>query len=94
MISQLTLDRMVRAIHAQPELAGCVIGFQGNLMSRVLHPGYSATKNSARVIVVIEEYETRDPAVLQNNQFWSRIQSGSPENAPNRRWCACGVQGW
>ena len=83
MISQATLSAMVRAIHDQPELTGCLIGFQGNGASQILHPGFSASANSERIIVVIEEYESNDPAVLQDDKFWAQSSTGTPENAPN-----------
>ncbi len=83
MISEQLLRAMVARIHSFPELNGCLIGFQGNNQSRVLHPGFCATPNSARVIVVIEEAMFEDAAIVEEMQRWANSASGSPPNAPN-----------
>jgi len=84
MISQQMLTAMVQAIQQEPELAGCVIAFQGNLMSKVLDPGDPQSPNYTRVLVIIEEAETNDDQVLKNTQDFVNDMGGrSPEKAPN-----------
>jgi len=83
MIPEQLLRAMVARIHSFPELNGCLIGFQGNNQSRVLHPGFCATPNSARVIVVIEEAIFDDAAIVEEMQRWANSSSGSPPNSPN-----------
>jgi hypothetical protein len=83
MISEQLLRAMVARIHSFPELEGCVIGFQGNNQSRVLHPGYSATPNSARVIVVIEEAMFNDVAIIEEMNRWANSPAGSPADLPS-----------
>jgi len=54
----LTKDQesaLIRAIYSIESLNGCIIGYQGDNMSRVLSSGYAGTINFGRVIVVIEE---------------------------------------
>jgi len=74
---------IVVRIHAFPELAGCPIGYQGELQSRVLHPGFCASPLSERVVVLIEEVELIDPTSLAELQRFAAGQGVSPEGAPN-----------
>lgn len=84
MISDRTLKQVVATIHSFSELEGCVIGFHGNGQSQVLHSGYSATANSERVIVIVEEcILTEDSAVVTELRRWAEAHGGSPENSPN-----------
>ena len=73
---------MVRTIHSIEQLNGCMIGLHGNHQSRVLHSGYSATPDSERIIVIIEECELSDAATLEENRRWANKPGGSPENIP------------
>ncbi len=57
MISEEILNNIVRAIHAQSELHGCMIGFEGNGQSRMLHSGLTPSINYGRVFVVVEALE-------------------------------------
>jgi len=84
MISQDTLQRLTREIHAIPELNSCVIGFQGNGQSRVLHSGRPFTPAFGRCCVVIEEVVTLDAALTSNTRrFAERATDVSPgDQAP------------
>lgn len=60
------LEKIVKAIHSQPELHGCTIGYEGGGMSRVLHPGFAVSNNYGKLFVVIEDVDvprTKVPAV-------------------------------
>lgn len=50
-----TSRRIVEAIHAEPELFGCIIGYRGERSSQVLHPGIIPSINYNRVVVIVEE---------------------------------------
>lgn len=64
MISDEMLNSIVRAIHAQSELHGCRIGFEGNGQSRVLHQGLSPSVNYTRIFVVVEALEITGTAPI------------------------------
>jgi hypothetical protein len=83
MASERLLREMVSRIHSFPQLRGCVIGFYGDGQCRLLNAGFSATPNSARVAVIIEECVLSDGAVLEETRRWAGAPAGSPENAPN-----------
>jgi hypothetical protein len=82
-IPESVLREIVVRIHAFPDLAGCPIGYQGGLQSRVLHPGFCESPLSERVVVLIEEVEVIDPAVLAELQRFAAGQGISPDGAPN-----------
>ncbi|MCX7386443.1 MAG: hypothetical protein NTX48_07225 [Planctomycetales bacterium] len=48
-------DALVRAVYSVESLNGCIVGYHGGNMSKVLSPGYAGTINFGRTIVVIEE---------------------------------------
>jgi hypothetical protein len=54
-LSQAILNKVVGAINAERELSGCIIGFHGNGMSRVLDSGSLPTINWTEKIVLVEE---------------------------------------
>lgn len=83
MIPEPILREMVRRIHSFSQLRGCMVGFQGNGQSRVLDPGSCVTPTSERVIVLIEEVQISDAALLAELQRWASAPSGSPDGAPN-----------
>ena len=64
MIPDHTLNQLVNAIYTEQELYGCMIGFEGNGQSRVLHSGLIPSVNYGRVVVIIEEgdFSGPDPA--------------------------------
>ena len=64
MITEQTLNEIVRAIHAQSELQGCMIGFEGNRQSRMLHPGLTPSVNYSRIIVIVEELEISGQTII------------------------------
>ena len=55
MASEKVLRMIVRKIQANPELAGCVIGYRGGGQCRVIGYPSCVTPNSENVAVVIEE---------------------------------------
>lgn len=77
------LNRMVNRIHSIEQLRGCVIGLYGDRQCQVLHPGYSATPDSGRIAVIIEECILDDPAILEENRQWAARPAGSPEDVPS-----------
>jgi hypothetical protein len=83
MITQKTLDLMVKKIHSFPELSGCPVGFYGNGQCQLLHGGYSGSPNSDRVAVIIEEFAIEDKAVLDETKRWADTKAGSPALSPN-----------
>lgn len=76
MIDPATLQRAVAAIHSIPELDGCMIGLQGDGMSRVLDPGSPTNPNFGSVLVIIEEVPGRGTAPLVVAP--PRISAGGP----------------
>lgn len=60
MIPEETLRRMVNAIYAEADLYGCMVGFEGNNQSRVLHAGLTPSVNYGRVVVILEEVDLTD----------------------------------
>lgn len=61
MITEATLNQIVNAIYTEENLYGCIIGFQGNGQSRVLHSGLTPSVNYGRVVVIIEEGDFSGP---------------------------------
>lgn len=55
MLTQQQEVALVNAIYSVESLNGCIVGYRGSNMSKVLSPGYAMTINFGRVIVVIEE---------------------------------------
>lgn len=60
MLSDQEVKAITTEVHARPDLNGCVIGYEGDGMSRVLHAGNPRSANFGRVIVMIEEVEFSD----------------------------------
>ncbi|MCC6129630.1 MAG: hypothetical protein IT186_06845 [Acidobacteria bacterium] len=83
MLSQKTVDQIIKKIHSYPEFAGCMIGFEGDGQSRLLHGGFSAGPHSDRIVIVIEEVPAGDAALDQELLKWSKSAAGSPEGSPN-----------
>lgn len=63
MISEEMLNSIVRAIHEQPELQGCMVGFEGNGQSRVLHNGLTPSINLTQRLIIVEALETPSQSV-------------------------------
>lgn len=63
MISEEMLNSIVRAIHEQPELQGCMIGFEGNGQSRMLHSGYMPSTNFTQKLIIVEALATPNQSV-------------------------------
>ena len=51
------LEKVVKAIHAQLELYGCTIGYEGGGMSRLLHTGIASSINYGKLFVVVEDVD-------------------------------------
>jgi hypothetical protein len=83
MVSERVLSEMVGRIQRFPDLAGCVVGFQGNGSCRVLRPGACVSPTSENVAVVIEEVIVDDPVVVNENKRFAASPGGSPERTPN-----------
>lgn len=61
MIPEPALKKLVEAIHSDPAFSGCMVGFQGNNQSRVLHAGAIPGSKYNR-IVIIEEISAESAA--------------------------------
>jgi hypothetical protein len=55
MLSREQEEALVRAIYSIESLNGCIVGYHGGNMSKVLSSGYAGTINFGRTVVVIEE---------------------------------------
>jgi hypothetical protein len=60
LLSNNQLQLLVAAVYDQPELTGCIVGFQGGNQSRALHPGIVPALNYGRVMVIVEETTSDD----------------------------------
>lgn len=82
MIPEPILQGIAARIQAIPELAGVEIEFQGNSSSRVLRHGFSATAESAHIIVIIEEASCSSKAEVDELERYAQIPGGVPAGAP------------
>lgn len=83
-MNQHVLREMVARIHRIPELTDCTVGFQGDGSSRLVSEPKQSHATVSKVVVVIEEIRSPEPALKAEMERNSRmgVVQGGPGAAP------------